>query len=777
MELQIDQASAAWDVLAQHVEAFLGQWEEQAEPPRLDEHLPPEPAELRRLTLIELVKVDLEYRWQRERPARRIEEYIAEFPELLEEGQAPCELIYEEYHVRRSAGDDVGSQEYYDRFPTQAEALRRLMGLNEPTITLSLHGTTTRRVDADAGDSVDDFDLLLELGRGAFATVFLARQKSMQRVVALKVSADQGAEPQTLAQLDHAGIVRVFDQRVLAERRMRLLYMEFVAAGTLQNVVTRLRGVPPQQRGRKLLECLDAELARVGQAAPSDSPARRLLAATSWPAIVCRMGARLAQALDYAHRRGVLHRDVKPANILLTGDGTPKLVDFNISFCSQLDGATPAAYFGGSLAYMSPEQLEACNPHHKRDVAELDERGDIFSLGVVLWELLLGQRPFRDGSLGGGWSAMLEAMAFRRREGQIEEEPTAPHNACHAQLVQVLKKCMAPEPDERFASGDELARELLLCLHPRARRLMQKPSCGVRRWVARFPLVAVLLVALAPNALAGWFNYAYNKSAIIEQRPDAQRAFWNVQLAINSIAFPAGAIIACALAWPVAAAMRKQIKGTGLISGGEDGVSAGSRHTDNVDSREDGRKLDLSPLSAPDHGARIRRRALALGHYAALVGVALWVGAGPAYPVSLRVLEAQLQPIDYLHFCASLALCGLIAAAYPFFGVTWISVRVLYPALLRGQSAVEQDDATLSRLGRSAGLYLLVAGGVPLLGVALLVLSAQATQVQNPAALGVLSIAGLAGFSIAYLLYVVIQRDLSALRIVVAGLDAESGER
>jgi hypothetical protein len=168
---------------------------------------------------------------------------------------------------------------------------------------------------------------------------------------------------------------------------------------------------------------------------------------------------------------------------------------------------------------------------------------------------------------------------------------------------------------------------------------------------------------------------------------------------------------------------------------------------------------------------------LALGHYAALIGAALWVVAGPAYPVSLRVFDAQLEPIDYLHFCASLALCGLIAAAYPFFGVTWISVRVLYPALLRGQSGAPQDDAVLSRLGRSAGLYLLVAGGVPLLGVALLVLSAQATQAQNPAALAILSLAGLAGFSIAYLMYGVIQRDLTALRLVVTGLESEPGDR
>src|SRR6202035_5658991 len=93
----------------------------------------------------------------------------------------------------------------------------------------------------EVGDRLDDFYLLTRLGSGAFATVFLARQQSMQRLVALKVSASRGAEPQTLAQLDHPSIVRVFDQRQLPEAGLSLMYMQYVAGGTLQQVIARLQ--------------------------------------------------------------------------------------------------------------------------------------------------------------------------------------------------------------------------------------------------------------------------------------------------------------------------------------------------------------------------------------------------------------------------------------------------------------------------------------------------------------------------------------------------------
>src|SRR5262249_37327837 len=168
--------------------------------PRLAEFVPAGPPALQRLVLTELVKVDLEYRWLRRQAPRRLEDYLGEFPELAR-GGVPCDLVHEEFHVRKGAGEPVTAEDYCARFPGQADELRRLFGLGVGHLSTALL-PGDRPEELQVGETVDDFDLLRPLGRGAFARVFLARQRSMQRLVALKVSADRGTEPQTLAQLD-----------------------------------------------------------------------------------------------------------------------------------------------------------------------------------------------------------------------------------------------------------------------------------------------------------------------------------------------------------------------------------------------------------------------------------------------------------------------------------------------------------------------------------------------------------------------------------------------
>ncbi len=300
----------------------------------------------------------------------------------------------------------------------------------------------------------------------------------MQRLVALKISEDASSEPQTLAQLDHDNIVRVFDQRIIADKKIRLLYMQYLPGGTLQSVVEMVRKTAPAERsGKVLVSAVNQSLESRGESPLSESMTYQRLNTLSWPETICWLGIRLARALDYAHKKGVLHRDIKPANVLLTAEGVPKLADFNISFSSQVTGTTPAAYFGGSLAFMSPEQLEAYDPTHPRLPESLDEKSDIYSLGLMLWELLTGVRPFPDLPVTAGWSTLLKQMILQRKSGtSLRETPQHLPPDCPEHLVTVLQKCLAPAPEERWASGEELANQFELCLNPRAQQILFPPS-------------------------------------------------------------------------------------------------------------------------------------------------------------------------------------------------------------------------------------------------------------------------------------------------------------
>lgn len=126
-------ASVVWQQLSEQLDALVAAWQGAAEPPRLADFVPGQPPELRRLTLVEAVKIDLEYRWQDRRWPKLVEEYLTDFPELAAEGGVSCDVIYEEYHIRKQQGDTVSVDEYCNRFPTRIDELRRLFQIDAPT--------------------------------------------------------------------------------------------------------------------------------------------------------------------------------------------------------------------------------------------------------------------------------------------------------------------------------------------------------------------------------------------------------------------------------------------------------------------------------------------------------------------------------------------------------------------------------------------------------------------------------------------------------------------
>lgn len=737
-----DDTRPAWDLLEQRVEAFRAAWDARPEPP-MGSFLPDGPETMRRLVLIELIKADLNQRGARGLPIRRMEDYVAEFPELSQGGLS-SDLIYEEFHARKNAGQTVRIDEFRNRFPNAAEEFTRLVAADS-----SYHSTTLvaprSTVGFMVGDTVDDFDLKAQLGEGAFAKVFLAYQRSMQRLVALKISADTGAEPQTLAQLNHPHIVRVFDQRSLAGKNQKLLYMEFLAGGTLYDVLAHMRTVPADQRsGRTLIEAIDLMLRKRGSD-PIDSTARRMLNDASWPQAVAWLGARLADALAAAHRKGVLHRDIKPANVLLGADGSPRLADFNVGFCSKLTGASPHSFFGGSLMYMSPEQMEAYNPAHERSAAELDARTDVYSLGITLWELLTGARPFKEERFEGPWSTALRALTQRRREGVPADALANAPKDCPPSLLRALARCLEPDAERRFPDAAALARVLDLVQYPDTLRLLDPPADSWRRQVRRYPLIAMLAAGLTPNILAGIFNFVYNYSEVIA-RPDSpptlNDAFQKIQMAINGIAFPVAVFAFIWVARPVLRALKASETG-------------GAPPSD-------------------DELAYLRRLTLKLGHYGAWIGVAFWIGASIIYPVALRLAVPELGGTQFAdlfgHFLASLTACGLIAAAYPFFLGSKLGTGVFYPTFVRPGTTTPYDAADLASLERSLWPHLALAAAVPLAGVAALVL----VGTRNAWPTLTLCGAGLLGLGVAVSLMRRIQRDIRDLGPAVSPGDAQA---
>lgn len=712
------------DVLAFHLEAFLQEWETNGYGPSLAEHLPKTSGSLRRAVLIELIKVDLEYRYNSEGPVLRLEDYLAEHPELGEPDGMPVELIHEEYHLRvQLSGDTIDVDDCIARFPDKADRIRRMFPMEEQA-NQSLTGDQLGEA-WQVGDRIEDFYLISVLGAGAFGCVYLARQESMQRMVALKISGDKGREAQTLAQLDHPGIVRVYDQVRLPEQNLRLLYMQFAAGGTLHAVIKA--STAGGTRSVDVIEhCIAEALNHTGVLSSEHVSLNSGLAGKSWAQATCHIGMQLAQALHYAHGQGTLHRDVKPANVLLEANGSAKLADFNISFSSEVEGEDAADSFGGSLAYMSPEQLEACNPQSPTSPHALDARSDVYSLGIVLWEMLYGTRPFADEVVPDNWSATLQGMTKLRRDG-VGSVPVLPADATEEVLVRLLRRCLEPDPDRRYQTAAELARELDLCQQTRVARLLQQRDTGWRAWAQAWPVMAVLFTAIAPHVVGAVFNYHYNESKIISNlKPDQQQRFETLVVIINAIAFSIG--IGCCV-WYSA----PSVKGVRRILRGD---------------------------SEPQTDSRLR--SLQLSRFVTILGITEWIIAGIAYPLALYFGADGLGAIDRAHFFGSLLICGLLAAAYPFFLTAALTIRMFVPTLLQHDRLTTGDMTRLRRLSDQSGWSLYLAGGVP--AVAMLMILVMTETHADDISLTLLSLLGAIGFGFALSLSRSLQRDIQALQ-------------
>lgn len=264
------------------------------------------------------------------------------------------------------------------------------------------------------------YEILLELGRGAMGAVYQARDPQIDRTVAIKVILTQGLPPKDLenykqrfyrearaaGKMSHPGIVTIHD---IAEDESGhpYLVMEFVEGSTLEDIVETYRG-----RGEQMP--LDQALG---------------------------IAIQVANALDYAHKRGVVHRDVKPANVLVTREGIAKIADFGIAKVSGVS-LTQTGSFLGTPAFMSPEQFSG---------GTIEARSDLFSLGAMLYWMFTGQQPFGGDTL----TTVSFRIVFTYPIPATVANPHLPPD-----LQTVLMRCLAKNPDERYASCRDLAEDL-----------------------------------------------------------------------------------------------------------------------------------------------------------------------------------------------------------------------------------------------------------------------------------------------------------------------------
>ncbi|MEZ6137712.1 MAG: serine/threonine-protein kinase [Pirellulaceae bacterium] len=666
-------------------------------PQQLVDLIPAVEQDTQRLIIGELLKADLQA-GQQLQPPRRLEFYWPAMEALLPQTQISFGLLLREFEVRCSNGDTPQWPEYQQRFPALEHIIAQWIKNEHPPAPLThteFAGNTlieqSEKSSLDStelatGSRIDDFFIIQKLGKGAFAQVYLARQESMQRLVALKVTTRGSAEPQALSQLDHANIVRVYDQRRLVPSALILLYMQYLPGGTLADCIKDIRELPANQRnGRRLLESVDRRLLSANQSVPEHSSVRQYVADLTWPATVAWMGIQLAEGLSYAFSKHVLHRDVKPANILLSADGVPKLADFNVSSSLSTD-KNAAHYFGGSLAYMSPEHLGASLPDDPHSVAALDERSDLYSLAILLWEMWQGARPWGRSEPTDDWQQAIKLQLAMRRAPL--PAPLASESATDRVLRRVLQQMLQFDREQRPQSGRETSARLRLALHPELAERFEPAYESLTGRLSRAHLVIVAaLIIFVPNIAASVFNYFYNWSRMKELAPSIPQIESDfVWLAnwVNGIVFPLGAVLFLWIMLPI-------------------------------------RRILSSNLQQTDNAAGRLRQLWNIGNRASLIGGILWAFSGLVFASVFRSLHPEFGLDDAFHFFISLVLCGGVAWIYPYFGMTLLSVLVYYPKVISATMEDPEFRERAARLRRHCNWYLLSAAAIPLAAIGLLV--------------------------------------------------------
>jgi serine/threonine protein kinase/Tfp pilus assembly protein PilF len=470
--------------------------------------------------------------------------------------------IADEFTERVQRGERPDVEEYARRYPAVAGLLRQVL----PALLAMAADASAEEPPAPdvLTGCLGDYRLGREVGRGGMGVVYEAVQLSLNRRVALKVLPFAAAldprqlqrfknESQAAAHLHHTHIVPVFG--VGTDRGVHYYAMQFIEGESLAALIRQLRqaagvagdepqvgtGSPaggvfsdrsrPAQRGTAG-PCTDSEAPPVRAPAADTCQAATTLVApgpgrdAAYFRTVAHLGIQAAEALAHAHEMGVVHRDVKPGNLLVDVRGHLWVTDFGLALLHGGDaGLTLTGDLVGTLRYMSPEQASGRR-------CQVDHRTDIYSLGVTLYELL---------ALHPAFAGRDRAEVLRR---VVADEPVAPRRlnaAVPRELETVILKAMAKAPEDRYATAQELADDLQRFLDDRPIRA-RRPTWAQRggRWMRRHRAVlwavgVVGVVGLAACALLEWQASEAKEAAYRREAEERRRAEDGLRLAMRAL--------------------------------------------------------------------------------------------------------------------------------------------------------------------------------------------------------------------------------------------------
>ncbi|WP_372899153.1 protein kinase, partial [Stieleria sp.] len=453
-----------------------------------------------------------------------------------------------------------------------------------------------------------------------------------------------------------------------------------------------------------ILDIVDALNSHPAVMDPASLRSREQLSQCNRDEATCWIGQQLAEALAYAHSRGVLHRDIKPGNIMVNQYGKPLLMDFSLSLPAADVSDDEDAVFGGTIGYMAPEHFDALNPQHPSGPDQVTEQSDLYSLGAVLMDLAiaghddarLGVERKADAADAEQETEDAASNVFSDHLHTNHAEPFDPASRLRnanvaAPLSRIICRCLQPCKQDRYASAKELADALSGCFELlRVERSL--PAKGTLTTLAqRHPLWFILLCTCVPNVTASCINLLYIGFVVIKDLTAAQQtAFVQMVVGYNVAVISLMGVMLHRTLFRAAKSWNT-LRGDQLLGASE--------------LRE------------------ARRRTLSLPFWTFVLGSVGWLPFAITIPLGMELLAGPVDRGVMLHTAIAFVVTGLVGIVTNYYVVAFVILRAVYTSLWRDvfrlRETASQEIADVPAKNRVCQI---IAGLTPLGAATLLIL-------------------------------------------------------